>query len=135
MLALTACDRAAAGVASSALSVRAAWARSADSGATTAVYFVLENGSGVSDTLSGVSSGSAVSATMHMSMQQGRMMQMAPVTSLPVPAEDSVSFQPLGAHVMLNGLTRALVDGDTVLVTLHFVSGRAVEVRAGVRNP
>jgi copper(I)-binding protein len=134
-LVLAACDRAAASAEWGALTVREGWARSADSGGTTAVYFVLANASGGSDTLSGVSSEDAATATMHVSMQQGRMMQMAPVTSLPVPAEDSVSFQPLGAHVMLTGLTRALVARDTVRVTLHFVSGRSIEVRADVRNP
>lgn len=134
-MALTACDRVAAGAESGALSSREAWARTADSGATTAVYFVLANTAATADTLSGVSSESAASAAMHMSMQQGRLMRMAPVTSLPVPAEDSVSFQPLGAHVMLSGLKRALAAGDTVRVKLQFVSGRSVEVRAGVRHP
>ena len=68
-------------------------------------------------------------------MQHSGMMQMAPVTALPVPAEDSVAFQPLGAHVMLTGLRRALLEGDTVPVTLEFGSGRKIEVRASVRRP
>jgi copper(I)-binding protein len=57
------------------------------------------------------------------------------VTSLPVPARDSVAFQPLGAHVMLNGLRRALVAGDTIAITLQFSSGRTLGVRSGVRQP
>jgi len=72
---------------------------------------------------------------MHVSMQQGRTMHMSPVTSLPVPAGDSVAFRPLGAHVMLMDLRRPLVPGDSLSVTLRFQSGRTVEVRAGVRQP
>lgn len=117
------------------LDAREAWARPADSGAMSAVYFTLGNAGNVSDTLVGVASGIAARAEMHISMQHGRTMHMAPVTSLPVPAGDSVAFRPLGAHVMLTELYRPLVPGDSLSVTLSFQSGRTVEVRAGVRQP
>ena len=117
------------------LGVHDAWARSADSGASTAVYFVLANGGPVADTLSGVSSDEAEVTEMHISTQSGGMMRMTKVTALPVPADDSVSFRPLGAHVMLMGVRRRLVADDTVTATLTFVSGDSVAVRAGVRQP
>lgn len=118
------------------LEARSAWARPADSGTTSAVYFVLGNAGQSSDTLTSVeSSGLAATTEMHVSTQRGGMMHMSEVTSLPVPADDSVAFRPLGAHVMLTGLQRQLSEGDTVSVTLRFVSGRTVEVRAGVRQP
>jgi copper(I)-binding protein len=72
---------------------------------------------------------------MHVSTQHDGMMHMSQVTSLPVPGNDSVAFRPLGAHVMLTGLQRPLTVGDSVNITLRFVSGRTVEVRAGVRQP
>lgn len=121
--------------AESLLSNTAAWARNADSGATSAVYFVLHNTSTISDTLIGVSSAIAERTEMHISTQHGRTMHMSPVTSLPVPADDSVMFRPLGAHVMLTGLQRPLAAGDTVAVLLRFASGKTVEVRADVRQP
>ena len=117
------------------LSVRDAWARAADSGASTAVYFVLANDGNASDTLTGVASGDAELTQMHISTQHGGMMHMSEVTALPVPAEDSVQFRPLGAHVMLLRVTKPLADGDSVDVTLSFVSGRTVPVRASVRRP
>ena len=118
------------------LEARSAWARPADSGATSAVYFVLGNAGQSSDTLTSVeSSGLAATTEMHVSTQRSGMMHMSEVTSLPVPADDSVAFRPLGAHVMLTGLQRPLSVGDTVSVTLRFISGRTVEVRAGVRQP
>lgn len=120
----------------SALEARSAWARPADSGATSAVYFVLGNGGQASDTLTCVESvGLAEATEMHVSTQHDGMMHMSQVTSLPVPGDDSVAFRPLGAHVMLTGLQRALNVGDSVSITLRFISGRSVEVRAGVRQP
>jgi copper(I)-binding protein len=117
------------------LGVKDAWARAADSGAMTAVYFTLTNAASVADTLAGARSAAAEEVGIHMSMQQGRTMHMAALQSLPVPAEDSVPFAPLGAHLMLTRTTRALAEGDTVAVTLTFVSGQTLEVRAGVRRP
>jgi copper(I)-binding protein len=112
-----------------------AWARAADSGATTALYFTLENRDSLADTVNGVSAGVAETASLHVSMQHSGMMHMTPVRALPLPARDSVSFRPLGAHVMLTGLKRPLADGDTVYVTLQFTSGDTVAVSAHVRKP
>lgn len=117
------------------LDVRSAWARPADSGAMSAVYFTLGNAGAESDTLIGVASTVAERTEMHVSTQHGGTMRMSQVTSLPVPADDSVSFRPLGAHVMLMNLLRPLVPGDTLSVTLRFQSGRSVDVRADVRQP
>ncbi len=112
-----------------------AWARTADSAGATAVYFVLDNRETVADTVVGASSAIAEDAGLHVSTQHSGLMHMTPVPALPVPPNDSVSFRPLGAHVMLLGLRRALVADDTVVVLLSFGSGRTLEVRAGVRAP
>lgn len=117
------------------LLVNDAWARAADSGASTAVYFMLENRGDAVDTLSGARSEDAEEAGIHISTQRDRMMHMTAVPALPVPPHDSVSFRPLGAHVMLMRVRRPLRDGDSVNVTLEFGSGRSLEVRAGVRQP
>jgi copper(I)-binding protein len=119
----------------SVLVVKDAWARAADSGATAAVYFTITNTARIADTLAAVVSTAAEETGLHMSMLQGRTMHMAALRSLPVPADDSVVFAPLGAHVMLTRMTRSLVAGDTVALTLSFVSGQSIEVRAGVRQP
>ena len=117
------------------MAVHEAWARSADSGAMTSVYFTLTNRATVSDTLQGAPSAAAEEVGLHMSMQHGNTMHMASVQSLPVPGEDSVLFAPLGAHVMLTRMTRAYAAGDTIALTLTFTSGQSLEVRAGVRQP
>jgi hypothetical protein len=118
-----------------ALSVRAAWARAADSGANTAIYFTLANTGQIADTLREVTSAEAELTEMHVSTQHRGMMRMSRVTALPVPADDSVSFRPLGAHVMLTRVRRPLAEGDSVDAMLQFVSGRTLAVRAVVRRP
>jgi copper(I)-binding protein len=120
---------------SSRLSVGEAWARAADSGAMTAVYFTIANSGPVPDTLVAVRSDAAEEVGLHMSMEQNGTMSMAALRALPVPAEDSLLFRPLGAHVMLTRVSRPLADGDTVRLSVDFVSGKSLEVRAVVRKP
>lgn len=117
------------------LSVRDAWARTADSGATGAVYFVIENAGAVSDTLVAVRSADAEESGLHVSMEHAGMMHMASLRTLPVPANDSVMFRPMGVHVMLTRLRHPLVEGHTTTLELDFVSGQSIAVRAGVRHP
>ncbi len=112
-----------------------AWARPADSGATAALYFTLENRDTIADTLTGVRSDAADEVALHVSMQQGRTMHMTAVRALPVPARDSVMFRPLGAHVMLMGLRAAAAPGDTLRAVLTFASGDTTVVAAHVRTP
>lgn len=112
-----------------------AWSRAADSGASTAMYFTLENRDSIADTLSGVRSAAADEVSLHISTQHSGMMHMTPITRLPVPARDSVMFRPLGAHVMLVGLRMPLTADDTVRAVLEFVSGDTVLVQAHVRRP
>ena len=117
------------------LSVTDAWARAADSGAMSSAYFTVENTGVAPDTLTAVRTDAAEQVGMHMSMEQNGTMNMAELRALPVPARDSLLFRPLGAHVMLTRLVRPLAEGDTVRVTLEFVSGKSIEVRASVRKP
>lgn len=117
------------------LAVHDAWARSADSAASTAVYFTLHNGTAAADTLLGVTSADAEASELHESRQRGGTMHMAAMASVPVAARERVPFAPMGKHVMLVRTARGFTAGDTIVVTLRFASGRTLEVRAGVRQP
>lgn len=132
LVTVAACDRAPV-AAPATLSVHNAWARPADSGASTALYFILANSGSAADTLIGVSSTEAEVTELHVSTQRAGMMHMSPVRTLPVPAADSVAFRPLGGHVMMMRLLRPLAAADTVTATLAFSSGQQVIVRASVR--
>lgn len=112
-----------------------AWARPADRGANTAVYLTVVNATTARDSVTGVSTTLAESASLHESVQQGGMMHMRSVRALVISAGDTLRLAPLGAHVMVMHLTRALAVGDTLPVVITFGSGRALDVSAVVRAP
>ncbi|GAB4523399.1 MAG: hypothetical protein Fur0018_06170 [Anaerolineales bacterium] len=115
--------------------VRDAWARPADSGQNSAVYFVIEN-PGAADTLTGVSGDVAEAVEMHRSvMADDGTMKMEHQMSIPVPAKGSLEFKPGGYHVMLITLKRTLAVGDTFQVVLHFQNTGDIPIEVTVRQP
>lgn len=115
--------------------VSSSWARAADSGATGGVYLTVVNADSTAVDLLGASSDVAVSAEIHESMQHDGMTHMMPRTSIAIAPRDSLVMSPGGLHVMLNQLTRALVVGDSLTLTLRFSRGDSVRVRVPVQAP
>ena len=117
------------------LAVMDAWARPADSGATSAAYLLLANGGTTTDTVVGVVTEAAESAAVHQTTQHEGTMHMSAVSTLPIPAGAEVSLAPLGTHVMLLRLRRPLRAGDTVTFGLLLASGDTLRVAAVTRAP
>lgn len=115
--------------------VTEAWARPADSGATSAAYLVLANRGARADTVVGIVTDAAVSASVHETRQHEGTMHMAALPSVAVPPGGTVTLAPLGTHVMLLRLRRALRAGDTVAFAFVLASGDTVPVRAVTRAP
>lgn len=135
------------------------WAResamSADSGA---VYLKIENTSATIDKLfsASVSQEFAKSASIHetvmtsgtpdttmamdsmssttMGSGSSGMMTMKEVSSVTIPANGSVSFEPGGYHVMLTGLVAPLKDGQKFEMNLGFLNGGILKVTATVKS-
>lgn len=61
-------------------------------------------------------------------------MSMSPVTSIEIPAGETVMLEPGGYHVMAMPLTEALTVGETFDVTLTFDDGTEMIVQAEVRD-
>lgn len=90
---------------------------------STAAYLTLENHGNAAVTIVGVSSEAAGTAMLHgMSMKDGRM-RMFELKSLEVPAHGKLALQPGGSHVMLMGLKKPLVEGQSVNLTLSYADG------------
>ncbi|WP_306521857.1 copper chaperone PCu(A)C [Gemmatimonas sp.] len=115
--------------------ITAAWARSADSGATGGAYLTIVNADSVAVELVGASSPVATSVEVHESMQHDGMSHMMPRASVSIGARDSLVMAPGGLHVMLNQLTRALTAGDSLPLSLRFSNGDSVLVNVPVRAP
>ena len=60
-------------------------------------------------------------------------MRMRPLAGgLEVPAGGEVALKPSGMHLMLIGLKRPLVEGETVAITLLFDGGVRLEAKLAV---
>jgi periplasmic copper chaperone A len=114
--------------------VTAAWARPADSGATSGAYVTIVNADSAAVALVGVSSSVSAAAEVHESTQHDGMSHMMARPSVSIAPRDSLVMQPGALHVMLLQLTRTLAVGDTVPLTLRFSHCDSVKVRVPVRD-
>jgi copper(I)-binding protein len=88
------------------------------------------------DRLLSVSSPDANLVQIHESRIESGMMMMGELREgLPLPANESVALKPGGNHLMLMGVDRPLVAGDTVTLELTFASSAPVELKATVGQP
>jgi periplasmic copper chaperone A len=118
------------------LTVQDAWARPAQAGGNSAVYFVIDNPLAEADTLRGAACDAAMMTEVHRTETDasGNSM-MKHQESVAVPAREKVEFRPGGLHVMLMNLKDNLEPGQTLAVTLQFAGAGDVQVEAVVREP
>ena len=116
--------------------VHGAWARADDSAATTAAYLTFVNRDSMTVRVTSWSSPDARAVELHQTMNMNGMMSMMPITS---PAEvepgDSLQLVPGARHLMVIGLKKRAVAGDSITIVLATDAGRSVRVRAPVRAP
>jgi periplasmic copper chaperone A len=120
-----------------------------------AVYLQISNSTGADDALVAVRVGSdiAAAAELHETYQKSAdpdgegdmdegdmgdgpapMAGMREVSSIPVPAGETVELRPGGLHVMLLDLTEGLAPGDEFPLTLEFEQAGEVTVTVEVRE-
>ncbi len=116
------------------LTVSDAWARPGMAGGNSGAFFLIEN-PGEADTLLSAASDISEAVELHRTIMEGDVMQMQPQESVPVPAGETVAFQPGGLHVMFIGLKADLVPGDTFELTLTFEKAGEVVLQVEVRQP
>jgi len=93
----------------------------------TAIYLSLTNEGGA-DELIGVQTAVASRATLHDTSDEDGFVTMSDRQAYPIPGDSTTVFRPGGAHVMLDGLTRPLVAGDRMPVTLLFEKSAPIDV-------
>jgi periplasmic copper chaperone A len=91
-------------------------------------FLVIENGGGESVAFTGALTPAADSVLIHRLV--GGIMQ--PAMPVEIPAHGYLDFVPGAYHLMLEGLRRPLMVGDTVTLALRFSSGLTVSVRVPV---
>lgn len=116
--------------------VSEAWCRPTPNGAQTGACYLTLKAEGASETLTSVASPAAMAVSIHRSSPQDGTMSMEPLEAgLRLPVGQTVTLAPGGNHIMLMNLTRPLVAGEVVSLTLGFQSIAAQTVQAEVRLP
>lgn len=109
------------------------YARATAPGARTGgAYFKIENRGAANDALVGVASPVAETAELHVMRIDGKLAQMRPISRIGLPGGAIVTLAPNGYHVMLIGLKRPLVAGDTLPLKLTFEKAGSVEIEASI---
>lgn len=124
----------AAALAQDGLTIRDAYARSANP-QTGAVFLVVENHRKVDCPLTGVSSSAAEMVELHTHAEADGVMKMQKIEDgIVIPAGGEHALARGGDHVMLMGLTSPLAQGDSVSLTLDFGDCGTQQVKAAVDN-
>ena len=110
------------------ISIRHAVVPAPPSTSEASVFLSIDNLGLAADTLTAASSPDADSVLLHEVV--GKRMQAA--ARLAIPPGGPVRLAPGSYHLMLHGLTRRLVAGDTVTLALHFARAGSAAVRAPV---
>lgn len=111
------------------------WVREAAAGRpTTGMFVKLTNASGTTRKVLFGKADVGDTLELHEMKRDNGMMRMSPVPEIVVPANGEVDLRPGGYHLMLFGLKKALVPGDTVRVTLTLDDGSEVKLVAPVRT-
>ncbi|MEI6415718.1 MAG: copper chaperone PCu(A)C [Pseudomonadota bacterium] len=105
------------------IAVSDAYARAAPPGAHSAIFMTLDNRTAKPHALVKAESPAAQAVELHVHVLEDGMMEMRPVPRLELPANQRLTLEPGGAHVMLIGLTGSLSPGQQIPLTLEFEDG------------
>ena len=118
------------------ITVEQPWARATPAGAMTgAVYMTLANKTGTADRLTAAASDVAQKVQIHeMAVVNGIMQMRELANGLAVPANGSVTLKPGGYHVMLIGLKKQLIAGQTIPLTLTFAKAGTISITVPIQS-
>jgi len=103
-----------------------------DMDAVSAAYFTIINDGGEDDSLIGVASDAARDVSMHQTRYKDDVAEMVMIQEIVIPAGKTVELRPGSYHVMLVGVTRDLVEGKKIDLTLHFRKSGEIPVTAEI---
>jgi len=110
-----------------------AWARATPPGVDVGAAYLTITGGSSNDRLVGAQTERAAMAHLHAAGESNGVVTMRPVDGVAVPAGARVVLAPKGTHIMLMGLTRPLVTGETFALTLRFEVSGAQTAQVTVR--
>lgn len=133
LLSLGACQRKSTGQATT-FEIHDAWVRAIpDSGATTAGYMRLVNGTKHRIVVSRFASDGAHAVELHeTTISRSGETRMAMVDSVAIPPGRTLSMQPGGYHLMVIGTKHPFVAGTNIRIAMHLSDGSIVSTSTRV---
>lgn len=111
-----------------------AWVRAVPAGReVTGMFLILKNAGTAERSIVRGKAEVGDTLELHEMKRENGMMRMSPVQAISIPAGGQTELRPGGYHLMLFGLKKPLVVGDTVRATLTLDNGSTVPVQAVVR--
>ncbi len=112
-----------------------AWVALTPPGAyATAGFMTLHNGGETDVDLLAAAADGFEAVELHRSVNKDGMHRMIEQERIAIPAGEAVQLAPGGYHIMLIGLQRPLVEGDSVPIELTFDDGNTLMVEAPVKR-
>lgn len=117
------------------LSINDAWIREWVPGsASTAAYFELANSDHHAAKLVKATIEGVARVEIHEHRHVDGMMKMQQLTELDLAANEQVTFEPGGLHLMLFEPSQPIKKGDSLKLTLYFADGNRVYTMAKVKS-
>ena len=110
-----------------------AWSRATPPGVDVGAVYLTITGGATADRLVAGSTPRAAMVHLHTVEEKDGVAKMRPVEAVEVPAGQSVELAPKSTHVMLMGLGRPLVAGESFPLTLMFEKAGEMTVSVEVR--
>ncbi|MGH6906027.1 MAG: copper chaperone PCu(A)C [Geminicoccaceae bacterium] len=115
------------------VAIHDAWARaSLGQMRSGAAYLTLEVTGDRVERLIAVASPIAEKATLHTHVMDGDVARMRPVAAIEIAPGAPTVLEPGGLHIMLTGLERRLVEGETFPLSLTFESAGTVAIEVPI---
>ena len=115
------------------ISIDDVWARTGQPGQVSAAYMEVKN-KGAADKIVSANCDCAKATELHDVKMVDGAMKMVPVTGMDVPANGELKLKPGAYHIMLIGLNRPLVAGETLPIKIKFEKAGEVTVQAKVKD-
>jgi copper(I)-binding protein len=115
------------------ITVKHAWSRAMPPvSATGAAYLSVHNAGPATARLVAAESDAAPRVELHTHINDGGVMRMRQVPAIEVPPGETVALKPGGSHVMLMGLVRPLVEGESISLALRFEKAGTLTLRVPI---
>jgi len=123
-------------VTSGSIEIAHAWSRTVPvAGMNAAGYMELKNAGDKPITLVSFTSDSAKKTSLHESVKEGDMVSMQALPDgITIPANNSVTLQPGGLHLMFLDINEPFVEGEKIPVKLIFDSGEEISASLMVKG-